>query len=174
MRSRALLRWLLAGGRFLEVVGVCCVQLVPWKTGFGYWYSSLRFLDLTYYVSSIGNWNCVGMCWGFVLVKFGDVVVLKWYAGLVHRRVFTRISELFYLTFIIVVTPAATIITIIWYLLLLSLFNFLIFIIILGGSPRESRREKKEKKKNKKNRKTKKGRRRQSRRTEATCVARFA
>ena len=32
---------------------------------FGYWYSSLRFLDLTYYVSSIGNWivlGCVGFC----------------------------------------------------------------------------------------------------------------
>ena len=32
---------------------------------FGYWYSSLRFLDLTYYVSSIGNWivlGCAGFC----------------------------------------------------------------------------------------------------------------
>lgn len=63
MRSLALLRWLLAGGRFLEVVGACCVQLVPWKTGFWLLVFFLAFFRLDLLCKFHWELDCVGMCW---------------------------------------------------------------------------------------------------------------
>ena len=70
------------GERFLEV-GACCVQLVFWKTWFG---TSRFYLRSCRFGSSLMcqfHWELD--CVGFPLLKFGDVVVLKWWRGLAAR-----------------------------------------------------------------------------------------
>ena len=56
-------------------VDACCVQLVFGKYDFNFDIFSYVFanLEFTYYVSTMGNLIALG----FVILKFGDVVVLK-------------------------------------------------------------------------------------------------
>ena len=73
------------GERIVEV-DACCVQLVFGNHDFDYWYFYLRFCKIGIYLlcQYHGEFDRIG----FYTLKFGDVVVLKWWGGLVARGSF--------------------------------------------------------------------------------------